>query len=394
MRLLGTIAGAWLLLFWVDTGLGLFDEVVAQVLGLHLLSWIRAMTRGFGLLTLPLVWLAVGLSPGLRLRTWLPVLFFVAWRALGAAPLSILLMGRSELGLLIVGVQSLIAAWTSWSSIRDGGAGLFEGHDPSGPRWGRFAAWTTAHALIVPPLLGIYAFESADLALRRATGGFVRLELDGVRVVHRSYVRGEERVELVGMIHIGRRSAYESIFEPFPPEGTLVLEEGVRDAGGLLVTGPVYERVAGGLGLDVQVPITEIAPLPSRNADVDVSTFSENTRSLLRRIFAIYTAEEPAAALLDYLIHVRSHKDARALFDELYDDLVHRRNQHLLLELDRALEENSRVVVPWGAYHLPGIEQAVIARGFQRHAERSITLIPFVSSTASRGGMEASEELP
>src|SRR5690606_31884393 len=44
LRLLGTIAGAWLLLFWVDTGLGLFDEVVAQVLGLHLLSWIRAMT--------------------------------------------------------------------------------------------------------------------------------------------------------------------------------------------------------------------------------------------------------------------------------------------------------------------------------------------------------------
>lgn len=385
MRLLGTIASAWLLLFWVDTGLGLFDELVAQGVGLHPLGWVRGMARGMGLLAMPLVWLAVGLSPAVRIRTWLPPLVFTAWTALGASPLSIVLMGRSELGLLLVGLQALVAAWTSWHAIRQEGPWLFGERSFPGPRWGRFAAWTVAHALVVPPLLVAYGFGSADLALRRATAGFVSLGLDGVRVAHRTYADDGRTVDLIGMIHLGRRSAYEELFAPIPAEGTLVLEEGVRDTGGLLITGPLYDRVAAGLGLEAQRPVAEMSVLETRNADVDVATFSEGTRGLLRKVFAIYTAEDPAAAVLDYLIFVRSQKDAETLLSELLEDVVHRRNQHLLLEIDRALGERRRVVVPWGAYHLPGIEQALLARGFERRSERVVTLVPFGSVRGPAG---------
>lgn len=379
MRLLGTIASAWLLLFWVDTGLGLFDELVAQLVGLHLLGWVRGMTSGLGLLAMPFVWLAVGLSPAIPVRTYLPPLLFTAWMALGAAPLSIVFLGTDELGLLLIGLQSLVAAWTSWLAIRRRGAGLFGELEIPGPRWGRFAAWAGVHALVVPPLLAVYAFGSADLAVRRATGGFVSIGLDGVRVAHRVYVHRDRTVDLIGMIHLGRRSAYEELFAPIPIEDTLVLEEGVRDTGGLLVTGPVYERVASTLGLEAQAPVAEMTTLKTRNADVDVSSFSEDTRGLLRKVFAIYTAEDPAAAVLDYLIYVRGQKDPEALVSELFEDIIHRRNQHLLSELDRALEERTRVVVPWGAYHLPGIEEGLVARGFERRSERVITLVPFAA---------------
>src|SRR5690606_38910856 len=162
---------------------------------------------------------------------------------------------------------------TSWHAVRREGPWIFGERPFPGPRWGRFAAWAAAHALVVPPLLAVYGFGSADLALRRATAGFVSLGLDGVRVAHRTYADDGRTVDLIGMIHLGRGSAYEELFAPIPAEGTLVLEEGVRDAGGLLVTGPLYDRVAAGLGLEVQRPVAEMSVLETRNADVDVATF-------------------------------------------------------------------------------------------------------------------------
>jgi hypothetical protein len=47
------------------------------------------------------------------------------------------------------------------------------------------------------------------------------------------------------------------------------------------------------------------------------------------------------------------------------DEVLGLRNEHLTRELERALTEYERVVVPWGALHLPAIEQAVLDWGFE-----------------------------
>jgi hypothetical protein len=52
-------------------------------------------------------------------------------------------------------------------------------------------------------------------------------------------------------------------------------------------------------------------------------------------------------------------------------DLLVRRNEHVAGELDRALDEGyRRVVIPWGALHMPGLEREVLERGFEPATER------------------------
>lgn len=62
---------------------------------------------------------------------------------------------------------------------------------------------------------------------------------------------------------------------------------------------------------------------------------------------------------------------------QLLQDILVLRNQHLLEALDMALPEYQRVVIPWGAYHLPDIEEGLEQRGFTQTGERRHTLIPF-----------------
>ena len=54
-------------------------------------------------------------------------------------------------------------------------------------------------------------------------------------------------------------------------------------------------------------------------------------------------------------------------------EVVGLRNRHLVKEIEGAVGEFDHVVVPWGALHLPEIEQAVLAMGF---AETSRELHP------------------
>lgn len=384
MKLVRTLANLWLMLFWAATAMGCLDEVLALASGIHLLLWPRGTLEAITWLTLPWIWVGLGLGL-LSSRVFLLPMWFGAWLVVGASPVSILLYGKAGLGPALMGLQLAVAAGTAWQVQRlDRGGRFFlqreaEGEDapPLAVSWRRFAGWTVGHALFVPLLLAVYGFGSVDLALRQATGGFVSLGLDGVRITHRAYVRGDQVVDLVGMIHLGDGDAYREIFVPIPIEGTLILEEGVRDRKGLLPGGGTYDRVAGRLGIEAQRPIHEITRHLSRNADVDVSDFSEDTREFLGKVFAIYTAEDPAAAMLDYLLFMRGKPDQEALLRAVMADILDRRNAHLLHELQEALDRHERVVIPWGAYHLPDLEKAILADGFIEDAERKITLIPF-----------------
>ena len=50
-------------------------------------------------------------------------------------------------------------------------------------------------------------------------------------------------------------------------------------------------------------------------------------------------------------------------------DLLDLRNDHLLVEIEKALRDYDHVVVPWGALHLPGIQEQVRGLGFVQAAE-------------------------
>jgi len=110
--------------------------------------------------------------------------------------------------------------------------------------------------------------------------------------------------------------------------------------------------------------------MTTRNADVDISTFSPETLELLQTAFAVYRADDTSEALLSYAIWAQSQTDQQALLEQTIDDVVHQRNLHLLDALDSALEDHARVIVPWGAWHHAEISEAVRARGFEEVENR------------------------
>jgi len=181
------------------------------------------------------------------------------------------------------------------------------------------------------------------------------------------------------MAHIGDDDAYRALFESFAGQSTLLLEEGVSDEQGLIGEGLFYEMLAGRIGLDVQpsfdallaaMPASDTGvPMPDiRNADVDARVFSEDTIAVLGAAARLYQSDRLAPAL----------KQFQATLDALgpdatqtaFRDLIDNRNAHLLAEIRTGLDDYQRIIVPWGALHLPGIEDAILEWGFEQTASR------------------------
>lgn len=361
----------WLGLFGLDALLSVLDELAFLGTNHRLLAPVRDPVAGLTLLCTPLVWLAVGLSPRLRLRVHLPLLLLVAWITLGWAPMSIWTWGGPAFALLPPLVQALFAALALLLARRPVPESV------PALRWGRLGLWLAAHLLLVPLTLGTYTFLSARMLLDRLTGGYAELSFDGISVLHRRFERQEQTVDLIGMIHIGDADAYREIFHPIPTEQALVLAEGVSDEQDLLGVAVDYDPVARSLGLAPQENISQMSGLSERNADVDVSTFSAETIALLQAAMGLVQEEDKAQAVRDYLEVAQSFPDPRILLAVLQEDLLHRRNLHLIAEVDAALPEHPHLVLPWGAAHLPELDEALRTRGFQPAEERWVVLIPF-----------------
>jgi hypothetical protein len=63
--------------------------------------------------------------------------------------------------------------------------------------------------------------------------------------------------------------------------------------------------------------------------------------------------------------------------EQLFDDLVRKRNEHLLGEIRARLPQSENIIVPWGALHMPGIAKEIQEFGFRLHETRDYTVIRF-----------------
>jgi hypothetical protein len=226
-----------------------------------------------------------------------------------------------------------------------------------------------------PVALASYFALAVTTWVEVTTHGFIEFGLQGVSLADRHYQRAGKEIRLVGMMHLGDPDAYRAIVRSFSRDSTIVLAEGVSDNEGRLSERLEYGRAARALGLAPQGDLREYLTDPEhpeeappvwpvvRHADVDTSVFSPTTIAWIRWASGIWDAPDFATALRDILAGVRGRDPAElAAFQSEILDL---RNEHLTHELERALTEYQRVVVPWGALHLPGIEQVVLGWGFE-----------------------------
>jgi len=332
----------------------------------------------------------LALDPRLPKKILLPLIAFLAWCALGAYPFSVGLDSSQTSGLALSGIQlGLALAALCWIRLRSTTRRwLLHARDlpRRRPGIGYTLRFAVVAALIAPPVLAVLAGLSLSAQIERATAGFMTFDLSGIHSTSREYHRADRRIDLVGMAHIGEGDAYADLFATFAGQSTLLLEEGVSDEDGLIGDGLFYEGFAGRIGLDVQPSFEALlAAMPSsdtnahwpdiRNADVDAKVFANDTIAVINAAARLYQSDRLAPGITEF----------QATLDELgpeatqtaFRDLIENRNAHLLDAIRAGLDDYDRIVVPWGALHLPGIEDAILGWGFEHTASSQRQIIAY-----------------
>jgi uncharacterized protein YbaP (TraB family) len=63
--------------------------------------------------------------------------------------------------------------------------------------------------------------------------------------------------------------------------------------------------------------------------------------------------------------------------EQLIDDLLTKRNKHLLQEIQARLSQSEILIVPWGAMHMPEIAKEIQKSGFRLEESKDYVVIRF-----------------
>lgn len=362
--------------FLLDALLSVANEWMPVVVPRSLVAWV--------VLCLGLVlYLLSAFLPRLPKRLILPPFFFLVWTDIcGGFPLAFISPEHFENAL-------------AWSQLLlAGGLLLFHRRwrltppkvDAPGFSWPAFALIAILTTLAIPLVVAAAAINAAGVTLETRSEGYVKLRPEGLLLEEREMTKDGKRVRLVSMIHIGEKSFYDGILASMPKQGSaVVLLEGVTDDKKLLKSRFSYSKIAALLGLDSQEassfsrnskpgsPAASGPQVEYRRADVDISEFQPLTLEFMNALGVILSNPTPAAVL-------RIMQDPASPFRQpnageiVTHDILDNRNEHLVAEIDRALESSQTVIVPWGALHLPFIEASLKKRGFQQtsHVNRPV----------------------
>ncbi len=228
-----------------------------------------------------------------------------------------------------------------------------------------------SHLFVGVPSVVIYLLAYNSLAVSHFTDGFISLRSGGVTVQVRKYLREDGKtVELVAMSHIGDPEFYQIFTASFSPLAT-VLMEGVSGKSHLMTEPVGHTKTAKDLGLAEQHEVFKpqgklIAP------DVDLSEFSNITLDCLKETMVIHTTGLTAETL-----PILMQPSSAELPQQLFNDLLTRRNEHLLEVLRDQLEISDHVIVPWGAAHMPGISAGGLQAGFHLQTSKDYMAVRF-----------------
>lgn len=390
------LANLFVMAFAIDAGVSLLEEILRSTTGSAALFSLRQVIAALVFFASIPYLIAIALTPRLPAAVFVPLALSALWLNLGAAPLPILIDSSQSLAFTADVLQGVVAGWALFSiRRRTGGSWLFTSESLRGPafRARHTLASLAVGAFVLAPAAGLYSLVYLATAIQQSTSGFIVFDLDGVSLSDRRFRQQGREIQLVGMMHIGEESAYAELFRSFATESTVVLTEGVTDDLNLMQTHLSYAGAATSLGLAPQLDIEDYLDaaradesIPAewphiRHADVDVSSFSPTTLAFLESAARLWNSEDLPAALRQL------SKDpvlaAPDLLQNLQYELIDHRNEQLLAQLFDAIDQYQRVVVPWGALHLPAIEAEVIDRGYTLETSEEHPLISWSALLAA-----------
>lgn len=363
------------------------DDSLALLSGRHFLVLLSGFLAFFGCFTLVVVYFLMGITPMIPKRVFLPAALFYFAAMLTVFPVLIycrdwvrgalwedwvVSIGQVVLGLILI--RWFRGGWKfRWPFIEEKQLGELR----FSPR--NLIVFVLANIFVLVPAVIVYFTICASLAVSHFTDGFMALRASGVAVQVRKYVRNDgKRIELVPMAHVADADFYHKISQSFPTN-SVVLLEGVTDTNNLLTNGISYKRMARTLGLVEQKenfkPKGELV-----RADVDVGQFTTNTINLLNAIMLIHSKGMNSVAMMQ----MSQFSMTPALEDEVLNDLIAKRNQHLLQVLRERLPKSDIIIVPWGAGHIPGVAKEIQKDGFQQDDAQEYIVMRWSSILSAR----------
>ncbi len=379
-HLLALLLSLCLGLFLADALVSLADDSLILLFNSHLLTAIRGMVGLFTLLLALVVYVLMAVTPAIPKRIFLPVTLFNPAAGLLVIPALIYCYGRVQQVAWVISLCQLIFAvgivcWLrggcklSWPLVRE------DQLESRGFNWLNLSGFVLANVFVLLPAVLVYLGLCAALAVGHYSEGFLALRPAGFSVQARKYVRPDGKtIQLVPMAHVGDASFYRNVSESFPTN-SLILMEGVTDNQNLLTNRITYHRMASSLGLaeqqeEFQPTRGEMVP-----ADIDVAEFATNTIGFLNLVMLVHSKGMNAENLLKLL----TYSPPPHFEERLFDDLLRKRNRHLLQEIEDRLSESEALVVPWGAAHMPGIAEGIQKAGFRLEERREYQVIRFGS---------------
>jgi hypothetical protein len=364
--------------FLVDAVFSFLDDSLTLFFNLHTISLLRGIISILATLMSVGIYFLIGLTPMIPKRLFLPIPLFYLVATLALYPFAIYCYDRMpQVVWAISGCQVILGLWLffqaqngikfRWALVSTGNLGV------RNFSWGNLIKFLLTNLFVLLPAVIVYLCVCSALAVDHFSEGFMALRPSGFTVQVRKYVRKDGKViELFPMSHVADESFYEQVSQTFPTN-SIILMEGVTDEHNLLTNKISYQRMARTLGLAEQHEKFKPSQGVMVRADVDVDQFSPETIDLLNLVMLIHAQglnPENLEKLMQY-------SPTPQIEEQLFDDLLHKRNQHLLAEIQSHLSKTRNLMVPWGVAHMPEIAREIQKSGFQLDETQNYTVIRF-----------------
>jgi hypothetical protein len=365
-------------LFLADAFISLCDDSLGLFFHTEALSVFRGIVFTFAFLAALATYVAMAFAPMIPKRYFLPLCLFNPVSQLVLIPCMIYFYPELRLVIWCISICQALLGLVLLYSLQRGQQARWPLVPESriAPRpfsWKNFIGFVAVNLFVLIPVAAVYLFFCAGLAADHFSDGFVKVEAKGIIVQERKYARDDGKtIELYPMVHVAESDFYRSVLASFPTN-SLILMEGVSDSKNLLTNKISYKRVATALGLSEQHEGFKPSPAELVRADVDVSQFSSNTLSMLNVAMLIHSKGLTPETLLP----ITQFQETPNFQDQLIDDLLTKRNAHLLGEINSRLSETRNIIIPWGAAHMPGISKELQKEGFHLQESHDYLAIRF-----------------
>ena len=393
----GTVTLFWFL-FLADGIVSTVEECISLATDSSPLSTLRGILAFVVLAMSVLIVTIMAITPRAPRRLLVPIVLFVWWAGPGmACPLAFWKVPYLPLGLGLIQVLLAFAIWF-WSRDRNGRRWTLPIGVKDAP------AFTWKYFLLASPAtvlaFGVFAAGCVVVGfsaqVESLTEGYVRVRPDGIYLIERTFQSGDREVRLAGMMHIARKEFYSGLLPPADPGvPSVVLVEGVTDRKRLLggrtldygrlakllnVTSQMDSAFSNRIATELQKEDTgarDESPKPAspqgdgiyfKHADVDVETFHPQTIAFILAVMAVFQSSD-LRELIGLLTDPSSPIADASAQEVVFDDILTARNHRLVEEIETSLKDYRRVVVPWGAMHLPEIESWLRERQFVQSGE-------------------------